>query len=167
MEIAARVDTGTAALPAVEYRWDADTDILTAIVGGAAKGEGMSGSVEVEGSDGSWLIFDVSGGRIAGVEVAVWPDVRKVATLVPPAGATPAVVTIPSRPSQPGVASLEVDTHLVADADASERTIHFRFGSARPMRAVRVAEDMIFDVDDADRITGVWMLNVPPFPSDQ
>ena len=167
MAITVRVDAGAAKLPAVEYRWDADTDILTAVLDGGAKGDGMSGSVGVEGSDGSWLIFDVAGGRIAGVEVAVWPDVRKVGALVPPADASPALVTIPTRVSQPGVAAFEVDTHVVADADASERTIHFRFGAPRSMRAVRVAQDMIFDVDDSDRIAGIWLLNVPPFPTDK
>lgn len=167
MEIAVHVDAGAVELPAVEYRWDADTDILTATIEAGAKGHGMSGSVEVEGSDGSWLIFDVSGGRIAGVEVAVWPDVRKVAALAPPADAAPGLVTIPARASQPGVAALEIDTRLVADADASERTIHFRFGAARTVRAVRAARDLIFDVDDRDRMAGVWLLNVPPFPTDQ
>ena len=167
MEITVHVEPGTSELSAVEYRWDADTDILTATMNAGAKGQGMSGSVEIEGSDGSWLIFDVSGGRIAGVEVAVWPDVRKVAALTPPADAVPSLVTIPGRPSQPGVAALEIDTRVVADADASERTIHFRFGAARSMRAVRVAQDLIFDVDDSNHIAGVWLLNVPPFPTDQ
>lgn len=168
MEIAVHVEPGTTELlPAVEYRWDADTDILTATLNGGAPGTGMSGSVEIEGSDGSWLIFDVSGGRIAGVEVAVWPDVRKLNALAPPADAAPGMVTIPSRSSQPGLASLEIDTRLVADADASERTIHFRFGAARSMRAVRVAQDLLFDVDDSNHIAGVWLLNVPPFPTDQ
>jgi hypothetical protein len=167
LEIAVHVEPGTDELPSVEYRWDSDTDILTATLNGGVKGQGMSGSVEIEGSDGSWLIFDVSGGRIAGVEVAVWPDVRKVGTLTPPADAAPSLVTLPARRSQPGVAALEVNTHLVADADASERTIHFRFGVARSMRHVRVAKDLIFDVDDANHIAGVWLLNVPPFPTDQ
>jgi hypothetical protein len=167
VDIAVHVEPGAADLPVVEYRWDADTDILTATLNRGATGQGMSGSVEIEGSDGSWLIFDVHGGRIAGVEVAVWPDVRKVKGLVPPADAAPALVTIPSRPSQPGIASLEIDTRLVADADASERTIHFRFGAARSMRPVRIAEDLIFDVDDSNHIAGVWLLNVPPFPTDQ
>jgi len=164
LDIAVHVEPGATELPSVEYRWDADTDILTATMNGAVKGTGMSGSVEVEGADGSWLIFDVNGGRIAGVEVAVWPDVRKVGALAPPEAAA-SLVTIPARPSQPGVASLEVDTRLVADADASERTIHFRFGAARQVRAVRVAQDLIFDVDDASHIAGVWFLNVPPFPT--
>jgi hypothetical protein len=167
LEIAVHVESGAPELPVVEYRWDADTDILTAALSARVKGEGMSGSVEIEGSDGSWLIFDVSGGRIAGVEVAVWPDVRKVGGLTPPVDAVPSLVTIPSASSQPGVASLEIDTRLIADADASERTIHFRFGASRAVRAVRVAQDMIFDVDDASHIAGVWLLNVPPFPTDQ
>jgi hypothetical protein len=167
------IESDAPQLPSIDYRWDADTDILTALLNGGPKGtgisgtSGMSGSVEVEGSDGSWLIFDVSSGRIAGVEVAVWPDVRKVGGLAAPADATPSFVTIPSRPSQPGIASLEIDTRLVADADASERTIHFRFGAARVTRAVRVAQDLILDVDDSNHIAGVWLLNVPPFPTDK
>jgi hypothetical protein len=167
VEIAVHVEPGALELAAVEYRWDADTDILTATLQHGAKGQGMSGSVEIEGPDGSWLIFDVSGGRISGVEVAVWPDVRKVNALAPPADAAPSVVTIPARPSQPGVAALEIDTRLVADADPSERTIHFRFGATRSVRAARVAKDLIFDVDDSNHIAGVWLLNVPPFPTDQ
>ena len=167
VEISVHVEPAKDALPGVEYRWDADTDILTATVQGGAKGQGMSGSVEIEGSDGSWLIFDVSGGRIAGVEVAVWPDVRKVSELAPPADATAGIITVPSRPSQPGVASVEVDTRLVADADAAERTIHFRFGAQRPVRVVRLAKDLLFDVDEAEHIAGVWLLNVPPFPTNQ
>ncbi len=170
MEIAVHVEhseSSAAQLPSIEYRWDADTDILTALLNGGPKGTGMSGSVEVEGSDGSWLIFDVSGGRIAGVEVAVWPDVRKVGGLTAPADAVPSYVTIPSRPSQPGVASLEIDTRLAADADPSERTIHFRFGAARSVRAVHIAQDLILDVDDSNHIAGVWLLNVPPFPTEK
>jgi len=161
------VEQGAAELPSVEYRWDADTDILTATMNSSAKGQGMSGSVEIEGSDGSWLIFDVHDGRIAGVEVAVWPDVRKVGALTPPTDAVRSRVAIPSRKSQPGIASLEVDTRLVADADASERTIHFRFGASRQVRAVQVAQDVILDVDESNHMAGVWLLNVPPFPTDQ
>jgi len=64
LEITVHVEPGTSELPAVEYRWDADTDILTATMNAGAK-------------------------------------------------------------------------------------------------------DLIFDVDDASHIAGVWLLNVPPFPTDQ
>jgi hypothetical protein len=56
-----------AMIPSVEYRWDADTEILTARLRGTSGQAGMSGSVEVEGSDGSWLILDVASGCIDGV----------------------------------------------------------------------------------------------------
>ncbi|MCX5766014.1 MAG: hypothetical protein NTZ43_02155 [Gemmatimonadetes bacterium] len=166
MELAVRVEPTDVPLPAVAYRWDADTDILTASMHAPAVGEGMSGSVEVEGGDGSWLIFDVSAGRIAGVEVAVWPDVRKVATLAPPADAAPSRVSIPARRSQPGIAALEVETELSADADVAERTIHFRIGAVRPVRHVLIARDLALDVDERERVAGVWLLNVPPFPAE-
>ena len=167
MQIEVRVEPTDAALPGVEYRWDADTDILTATVRPLAQGRGMSGSVEIEGQDGSWLILDVRGGSIGGVEVAVWPKVRTVPALALPAEVSPALVAIPSRSSQPGIAALEVETRLAADADASESTFHFRMGGGRPARTVRVAEDLVLDLDDLGRLCGVWLLNVPPFPTDQ
>src|SRR5688572_3688423 len=52
--------------PEVEYRWDADTDILTANVRANAVGEGISGSIDLIGTDGAWLNLDVSGGRLHG-----------------------------------------------------------------------------------------------------
>ena len=51
-----------------------------------------------------------------------------------------------------------------AESDRAERTIHFRVGPRRPARAVRIARDVLLDVDARERIAGVWLLNVPPFP---
>ncbi len=149
----------------VEYRWDTDTDILIARLDGEKPSGGMNGSVELEGTDGSWLILDIHAGRIRGVEVAVWPDVQKRPSLVPPTTIEDALVVIPSRVSQPGIASLEVDTPLTAESDADERVIHFRVGLRREVRTVRVAKDLLIDVDPQSRIAGLWMLNVPPFPT--
>ena len=167
MDIAVRVEPNDQPLGAVEYRWDADTDILTALVPANVAAEGMSGAVGVEGSDGSWLIFDVTGGHVSSVEVAVWPDVRKVTGLAPPSDAEPSRVTIPSRRSQPVLASLEVDTLLTVQSDPAERLFHFRIGAARAVRHLQVAKDLVFDVDERHCLAGVWLLNVPPFPADQ
>lgn len=151
----------------VQYRWDPDTDILTATLRDNSKGKGMSGSVELTGADGSWVVLDVDSGHIHGVEVAVWPDVRKVPTLSPPADIPLASVIVPARKSQPGVAAVEVDAALFAEADHAERTIHFQLGRSRPARAVRFARDLVLELDDRDRIAGLWLLNVPPFPADE
>ncbi|MEP6731474.1 MAG: hypothetical protein ABJE10_12580 [bacterium] len=165
MNVAVQLQPAVEAAPAVAYRWDTDTDILTARLEGVGAGGGMSGSVELEGTDGSWLILEVAAGRINGVEVAVWPDVQKRPSLAPPSSVEDARVVIPARASQPGIASLEVDTPLTAEADKDERVIHFRVGVRRDVRTVRVGRDLLLEVDSQSRVAGLWLLNVPPFPS--
>ena len=149
--------------PTVEYRWDLDTEILSAQVSPRLPGEGMSGSVELEGSDGSWLILDVNGGRIHGVEVAVWPEVQMRGALKPPANVEEGRVLLPARRSQRDLASLEVETALRAEADSDETVFHFTLGKTRQTRAIRLARDLLLEVDSANNLAGLWLLNVPPF----
>jgi hypothetical protein len=167
VNVAVRIEPAKGTPSAVEYRWDPDTDILTANLRARAVGEGASGSVEIEGSDGSWLILDLAAGVVHGVEVAVWPDVRKRETLTPPADLVDARVVIEPHNGKGGVAAIEMDTSLAAEADTAERTIHFRLGASRQTRAVRIARDILLDIDGNDRLAGVWLLDVPPFPADQ
>jgi len=202
--------------PVVDYRWDADTTILcatvraddpapTAAAAATAPGApvravaegmpglepGMSGSVEIEGRDGTWLVLDVAQGSVRGVEVAVWPDVRHRSSLRPPADAVPARVVLPGRRaaatvsvfassagtrraaaaaaaamSADAVDSLEVNTAVAAESDEAERTIHFILGPSRPVKHLRVARDLVFDVDERSRLAGLWLLDVPPCPTD-
>jgi hypothetical protein len=153
--------------PEVEYRWDADTDILTASIRANSVGEGLSGSIDVMGSDGAWLNLDVANGRLRGVEVAVWPDVRKVPALDPPQSVENGRVAVTFRNSGGSVAEMAVDTALLAEADHAERTIHFRLGRHREVRTVRFARDLLLEIDARGRLAGLWLLNVPPFPTDQ
>lgn len=162
MNIPVRVEPLAGAPAPVDYRWDEDTDILTAQVGDGAGGRSLS--VDVEGSDGSWLILDVSDERIRGLEVAVWPTVRKRADLKPPDEIESVRVKVGRDPSVTTVAAVEVDTPVAAEADHAERTMHFRLGPARQVRTVRIARDMLLDIDTRDRLAGVWLLDVPPFP---
>jgi hypothetical protein len=149
----------------VEYRWDADTEILSAQLSPKAAGKGLSGSVELEGADGSWLILDVSSGRINSVEVAVWPEVHKRATLQPPGIVEDHSVLVPSRKSKPGLAAVEVETPMLAEADDAERVFHFTLGKPKQTRTVRLARDIMLDVDPSNHLVGLWLLNVPPFPA--
>lgn len=153
-------------LPPVEYRWDADTDILAATLRGAGVSEGLTGSLDIEGADGAWITLELSSGLLRAVEIAVWPDVKSVATLQPPEAPMAARIRIPTRTSQPGLAAVEVDTAIRAVADEAERTIHFRIGGARQVKALRVARDLLIEVDGKSRIAGLWLLNVPPFPNE-
>ena len=165
MNVAVQLGPPLETPPAVTYRWDADTDILTAQVHGAAEGTGLTGSVDLEGADGSWVVLEFAHGSLRGVEVAVWPDVRQKNGLTPPAQAENARLTIPARASEPGLDALEVDAALVAESDAAEQVIHFRIGNVRAARTVRVAKDLLLDLDGRQRIAGLWLLNVPRSPS--
>lgn len=165
MNVAVQLDPPAGSPPAVEYRWDADTDILTARIDAPHDGTGLSGSVELEGSDGSWLILDVLNGRISGIEVAVWPDVHKSPALTPPAAVEDAHVFIPLRHTELGPATIEIDTPLRAEADDDERVIYFRVGAKRKVRTVRLGRDLLLDLDPQSQIAGLWLLNVPPFPT--
>jgi hypothetical protein len=165
VNIPVRVEPWAGAPAPVDYRWDEDTDILTAQVGGTSGGRSLS--VDVEGSDGSWLILDVADERIRGVEVAVWPTVRKLADLRPPDEIQSARVKVGRNAEAHALAAVEVDTPVAAESDDAEGTIHFRLGPGRQVRTVRIARDMLLDIDSRDRLAGVWLLHVPPFPTTQ
>lgn len=166
MKIAVQLEPASESTAVVAYKWDPDTEILSAQLTGGASGEGMSGSVGLEGADGSWLILDVASGRINGVEIAVWPDVRKLPALSPPVKIEDAAVVIPARRSQPNIASMENVTHMIAEADSAQRNFHFRLGKPKLTRTIRLARDLLLDVDDKSQITGLWLLNVPPAPAE-
>jgi hypothetical protein len=166
VRISLSVLEGAVAPGSVHYHWDADTDILGAEVRDAdTAGVGLTGIIEIEGRDGSWLNIDVRGGQVVGVEVAVWPEVKIVPALDAPAPVAAARVIVPARSSQPGIASLELDANLSAEADRAERTVHFRIGQGRAAATYRAATDLLIDVDDSQQLAGIWLLNVPPFPS--
>jgi hypothetical protein len=167
LSIPVRVQPAVQSPGPVEYRWDPDTDILTANLPQPAGLDGPSGSVDVEGQDGSWLLFDVAGGRIRGIEVAVWPAVRKREGLAPPGEVEDAHVTIGRSGDNGAVSALEINTALAAESDHTERTIHFRLGPSRSTRTVRIARDLLLDIDGRDGLAGVWLLEVPPFPEEQ
>lgn len=165
MKIPIKVEPANGGAASVEYRWDRDTEILSAQLKQRPTGTGMSGSVEVEGVDGSWLILEVTAGRIHGVEIAVWPDVQKRSSLQPPRSIEDGNVIVSARKSQSEVASVEVETALLAEADEAERVFHFTLGRSRQTRTIRFAQDLMLDLDGSSNLVGLWLLNVPPFPA--
>jgi hypothetical protein len=169
MGLAGRVVERTGRMPHIAYRWDPETDILTGAIrsGHNKKTGGLTGSVELEGGDGSFILLDVMGGAICGVEVVVWPDVRTTPALVPPTGVAEGDVMLPTRRSQPSVAAVEVDTALTIETNSSESVFHVRVGPLRHASVVRVADGLLVEVDEQDELAGLWLLDVPPFPADE
>ena len=168
MGLGGRVVERTGRVPHISYRWDPETDILTGSVkAGPKKTGGLTGSVELESSDGSFILLDVVGGAIHGVEVVVWPDVRTAAALVPPPNVSDGDVMLPTRRSQPSVAAVEVDTALTIETNATESVFHVRLGPSRTTTAVRVADGLLVELDEQEELAGLWLLDVPPFPADE
>jgi hypothetical protein len=165
VNIVVQLEPSEGLTPPVVYRWDSDTDILTARLDTPAEGGGPSASLEIEAPDGSWLIVDVVKGRIAGVEVAVWPEVHVSPSLVPPVVGADAYVARPDGVSDNGAVVMEMEAALQAESDEAERVIHFRIGIKREVRPVRLGRDMLLELDTQSRIAGLWLLNVPPLPS--
>jgi hypothetical protein len=85
--------------------------------------------------------------------------------LQPPEAAESVRLQVPSSDATGGTAALEMEAAITAVADKAERTIHFRIGAQRPAKAVRIARDLLVELDTKARIAGFWFLNVPPFPT--
>lgn len=164
MNISVNIEPVEGAPAPVAYHWDPDTSILTAEVAGERPTDGVSASLELAGTDGSWVILDVRGGMVHGIEVAVWPDVRRVPSLRVPDDAPCARLLLPNAAAAGRVAEYQMDTPLLAESDTRRGTIHFRLGAGRPARTVRIARDICIDVDQRQVIRGIWLLNVPPCP---
>jgi hypothetical protein len=168
MGLAAEIVQRTGKVPRATWKWDAETDILTGALKGGGKGKGgLSGSVELEGVDGSFVLLDVADGAIRGVEVVVWPDVRTVAALAPPADAADGDVVLPERKAHAEVSAVEVDAPLTLETNAVESVFRIRVGPSRRARTVKVADGLMVDVDEHDELAGLWLLGVPPFPQDE
>jgi len=168
MHFEARIEPLNGKLPKVTYRWDPETDILTVACKGVAKGNGMNGTVDLEGGDGSFVVIDVAGGALRGLDVVTWPeDVRTIASLAPPSPDTTkeGQVTFPDRRSKGAVEAVELDTALTVDKNPNESVFHIRVGRQRAATVVRVGDHLLVEVDKQSRIAGLWLLEVPPFPN--
>jgi hypothetical protein len=60
---------------------------------------------------------------------------------------------------------MEVEIPVMAEADEAERVFHFKLSGAKRSRTIRLASDLLLDVDGTSNLVGLWMLNVPPFPA--
>jgi hypothetical protein len=136
MSMDARIEPLSGGLPSINWRWDAETDILSGAFKGNRKSGGLTGSVELTDAEGSVAVLDVNNGVICGLDVVVWPEVVPVGDLQVPAKLTDGRVVLPARPSRPGVASVEVDTSLSVQTNPTESVFHLQIGPRRPVEGV-------------------------------
>ena len=165
MNFEARIEPLEGALPRVTYRWDPETDILSVACKGGAAANGLTGTVDLEGADGSFVIIDVAEGCVRGVDVVSWPDDVRTVNLETPTAAKEGRVVFPTRRSQPGVAAVEVDASLTVEKNAAESVFHLRVGRTRAVTVVQVGDRLLLEVDKSACLAGLWFLDVPPFPN--
>lgn len=159
----ARVEPLGGSLPAIAWRWDPETDILSGAFKANRKSGGLTGTVELTDAEGSVAVLDVSNGVICGIDVVVWPEVSTRTDIQVPARLTDGRVVLPSIGSRAAVASVEVDTSLSVETNSSESIFHLRIGPRRPVEVVRAADNFYVEVDQQGALAGFWMTNVPPF----
>lgn len=164
MTIQAHTEPLDGRLPAVAWRWDAETDILSGSFKSGRKGGGFTGTLELTDEHGSVAVVDVQQGVICGLDVVVWPEVQASPRLAVPAQLTDGRVVL-ARREQPGAAALlEVDALLSVWTDPTETVFHLQVGDPRPVDVVRVADHFYVEVDKEAGLAGFWMTGVPGFP---
>ena len=166
MSLEARPEPIDGAPPAVRWRWDAETDILSGAFGTPRRGGGFTGTVELTDPEGSIVVLDVSDGLLCGIDVVVWPEVATVATLAPPSGYIDGHVALHSKTGRGPVVSLEVDTELEMVTNPTESVFHLRIGDLRRASVVRAAQDVYVEIDAQHHLAGFWLTAVPPLAND-
>lgn len=147
-------------LPAFPFRWDAETEILSGRQDVSDAPAGFTGSWEIESPTGAVVVLETTGGVLGGIEVVVWPDVARAALTVPHAAAPGRVML--EAPAGQSAGVIEIELPIAGAATASETLIRLSFGTP-PARSVRIAENVIVDLDAAGCLAGLWLDALPPF----
>ncbi len=160
----AKIEPVDGELPRVDFQWDAETEILSGVLQGVKPGRGLTGSIELEDAKGSVITLDFEGGVLRAVEIVVWPPTKTVEGLTPPEPSEEGRLMVPSRPSQPGIAVVEVDLPLAVEQSPDESVMRLRVGSGRAKEWIALANHLIVEFDNDGELAGFWLLAVPPFP---
>lgn len=149
-----------APLPAFPFRWDPETEILSGRQDVSGTAEGFTGSWEIECPTGAVVVLETTGGVLGGIEVVVWPDVERAALTMPHAAPPGRIVLEAPAGGTAGV--VQVEAPIAAAATASETLVRVTFGTA-PARSVRIARNVVVDLDAAGCLAGLWLDDLPPF----
>lgn len=152
-------------LPAITWRRDEETEILAGGFKPAAKGRGASITVELADDEGAIVVLDVVAGRLTGVDVVIWPALDPVPGLKPPATSRDAELLWPAKPSAIVAAAVELETPLLASINDAGTLLHLELGKSRVVETVRLADHLLADIDDRQRLAGLWLLELPQLDS--
>jgi hypothetical protein len=155
---------GATVFPRIAWRWESETDILSGSYRAPTAGEDAT-SLDLSSADGAVAVLDVVAGEICGVDIVIWPDVETVSGLQAPAPTMAGRVTLPGPLGGNAGGPLE-EVELAVEVDPSEQLFHLRVGPERPVDTVQVADHLLIEVDEEQRLAGFWLTGVPPFPGE-
>ncbi len=162
MRFGGRIEELAGDLPSLRYVWDENTEILSGKVEEELGTRGYTGSVELEDSRGAVITLDMQLGAFQGLEVVVWPTTTIVEGLEAPPPNREGYITVPARPSQPGIAVLEIDVPIDSRRTPDGSLVHLRIGELASKERVQVADNLMVELNRFEEIAGFWLLNVPP-----
>jgi hypothetical protein len=162
MPVRVTVDRADEPMPAFDFHWDAETEILAGRHALPARKEAPTVAWELEGSDGAVVVLETVDWVLCGIEVVVWPDVERAVRLAAPHDAAPGRVRFaPPKEVVGGV--VEIETRITAEALPSETLIHVSVGASRA-RSVQAAVNVVVDLDAEGGLAGLWLQELPLFP---
>jgi hypothetical protein len=162
MPVRVTVERAEGPLPAFDFHWDAETEILAGRHPAPARKGAHAVAWEFEAPDGAVVVLETVDGVLCGIEVVVWPDVERAARLVAPHDAAPGRAHL-APPAGASGAVVQIEARITAAALPSETLIHLALGAPRA-RSVRVAENVVIDLDAEDGLAGLWLEELPLFP---
>ena len=151
-------------LPMLEFGWDPNTEILSGKMVDEAVGRGYTGSIEFEDERGAVLTLDVESGLVRGLEIVVWPVTRVREDLVAPQPDRTGQLEVSARPSQPGIAVLEIEVPITACKKGDGSVIHLQVGEFVAKDRIQVADKLMLELDRFGDLAGFWLIDVPPCP---
>lgn len=162
MPLRVTVERAEAPLPAFDFRWDVETEILAGRHAVAVRKDAPAVAWELEGPDGAVVVLETADGVLCGIEVVVWPDVERATRLAAPHPAAPGRVRL-AAPATTAAGVVEIETRITAEAPPSETLIHLSVGAPRA-RSVQAAANVVVDLDADGGLAGLWLQDLPLFP---
>lgn len=150
-------------LPVLTWRWDAETDILSGSFRGASMSR-LDGTIELNDVEGAIAVLDIAHGAVSGLDIVVWPEVTTSRTLLLPTSVDSGRLVLGGAVTD-RTASFEVESPLTMRTNAGENLYHLRLGEQRVARTVRVADQLLVELDPDGALAGCWLIGVPPFPN--
>lgn len=164
MRFGGQIDELAGDLPGLEFVWEPATEILSGKILGAGGNLGYTGSIEFEDARGAVLTLDVQLGVFVGIEVVVWPAMGVVEDLGAPEPDRQGRLVVSARPSQPGIAIMEIDVPIAGRKSPDGAIVHFQVGELGAKDRVAVADGLVLELDRFGDLAGFWLIGVPPCP---